>query len=92
MLGAVPDLAATLTPAPVAAPSIAARLGRSSAAGNRWRRPPSTATTTWPGWTWARRHLDRLVTLEQTWPAAAAGRTLLHLDLRADSLLLTPTR
>ena len=28
---------------------------------------------------WARRHLDRLVALEQTWPQAAAGRTLLHL-------------
>ncbi|HKO84950.1 MAG TPA: hypothetical protein VJ140_10420 [Actinomycetota bacterium] len=28
---------------------------------------------------WARRHLDRLVAVEQTWPAAAAGGTLLAL-------------
>jgi hypothetical protein len=51
VLDAVAELATTLTPTPVAAPSVATRLGRPSAAGNSWPRPPSTATTTWPGWT-----------------------------------------
>ena len=41
---------------------------------------------------WAARHLDRLADLEAGWPAATEGRTLLHADLRADNLLLTPTR
>ena len=41
---------------------------------------------------WAVRHLHRLADLEAGWPAATEGRTLLHLDLRADNLLLTPTR
>jgi aminoglycoside phosphotransferase (APT) family kinase protein len=38
------------------------------------------------------RHLDRLADLEAGWPRAAEGSTLLHTDLRADNLLLTPTR
>ncbi|MFI5496683.1 phosphotransferase family protein [Actinoplanes sp. NPDC051859] len=39
---------------------------------------------------WAVRHLDRLAVLESGWAAAVAGDTLLHLDLRADNMLLTP--
>jgi Ser/Thr protein kinase RdoA (MazF antagonist) len=93
VLDAVAELATTLTPAPVAAPSIAARLG---AAFSGWQQLAAAAQLGRDDLTgldpWARRHLDRLVALEQAWPAAAAGRTVLHLDLRADNLLLTPTR
>jgi len=39
---------------------------------------------------WSARHLDTLTGLEAEAPAAATGNTLLHLDLRADNLLLTP--
>ena len=35
---------------------------------------------------------DRLAALEAGWPPATEGPTLLHSDLRADNLLLTPTR
>jgi aminoglycoside phosphotransferase (APT) family kinase protein len=38
---------------------------------------------------WAQRHLAALATLEAQAPAAAAGNTLIHFDLRADNLLLT---
>ena len=38
---------------------------------------------------WAAANLDRLAELESGWSAAATGDTLLHLDLRADNLLLT---
>jgi hypothetical protein len=38
---------------------------------------------------WSARHLDRLVTLESRWADAAAGRTLLHTDIRADNMLIT---
>ena len=37
---------------------------------------------------WSREHLERLVALEDRWTDAAAGDTLLHLDLRADNLLI----
>ena len=37
---------------------------------------------------WAARHLDRLVDLEAQAPAAAAGDTLLHFDVRADNMLI----
>jgi aminoglycoside phosphotransferase (APT) family kinase protein len=93
VLDAVAELATTLTPAPVAAPLIATRLGK---AFSGWQQLAAAAELGRHDLTgldpWARRHLDRLVALEQTWPAAPAGSTLLHLDLRADNLLLTPTR
>jgi hypothetical protein len=41
---------------------------------------------------WFVRHLDRLVELEMQVPAAAAGETLLHADIRADNILLTENR
>jgi aminoglycoside phosphotransferase (APT) family kinase protein len=73
--------------------AVATRLGE---AFSGWRRLAAAAEHGHDDLTgldpWARRHLDRLVALEQIWPAAAAGDTLLHLDLRADNLLLTPTR
>lgn len=39
---------------------------------------------------WSARHLEALADLEAGAPAAAVGSTLLHLDLRADNLLITP--
>jgi aminoglycoside phosphotransferase (APT) family kinase protein len=41
---------------------------------------------------WVRRNLERLAALEPEWEAASAGETLLHFDLRADNILLTPDR
>ncbi|MGH2376154.1 MAG: phosphotransferase family protein, partial [bacterium] len=56
------------------------------------------------GWTWLRdsrppnldgwsaRHLDRLVALEEEAARAVAGTALLHMDIRADNLLLASDR
>ena len=41
---------------------------------------------------WALRHLDALAQLEGGWAEAGAGDTLLHADLRADNILVTPDR
>jgi aminoglycoside phosphotransferase (APT) family kinase protein len=41
---------------------------------------------------WCLRHLESLATLEADWEAAAVGDTLLHMDLRADNLLVTADR
>jgi aminoglycoside phosphotransferase (APT) family kinase protein len=39
-----------------------------------------------------REHVDDLVELESRWPESVLGDTLVHLDLRADNLLLTRDR
>jgi hypothetical protein len=41
---------------------------------------------------WSLRHLEGLIKLEAAAPAAVAGNTLLHFDLRADNMLLTPAQ
>ena len=38
---------------------------------------------------WSGRNLHRLAELESGWPAAVAGSTLLHCDVRSDNLLVT---
>jgi aminoglycoside phosphotransferase (APT) family kinase protein len=93
VLAMVAELAAALTPAPPGFPPIAERLGDvfdgwRDLAGARASGDDDLAGLD----PWAARHLDRLADLEAGWPAATGGRTLLHADLRADNLLLTPTR
>lgn len=41
---------------------------------------------------WSTRHLQQLAALESRAPDAVAGDTLLHFDVRADNILLTPER
>jgi aminoglycoside phosphotransferase (APT) family kinase protein len=85
VVAAVDRMAEALTPAPVAVPSVAERLGgeftgwRTLAAGGaRDQLDP-----------WSRAHLDELARVEATWAGHATGDTLLHADIRADNLLLT---
>lgn len=92
VLDALATLAQLLTPAPVPAPSVADRL---AAEFQGWRllaaqaRGGDELAGLDP---WARRHLSGLAGLESGWAAAAAGPALIHADLRADNLLLTPDR
>jgi aminoglycoside phosphotransferase (APT) family kinase protein len=91
VLDMVADLAAI--PAPPGLPPIAERL-QDTLSG--WRRLAAASAAGDDDLAdldpWAARNLRRLASLEAGWPAATEGRTLLHLDLRADNLLLTPTR
>jgi aminoglycoside phosphotransferase (APT) family kinase protein len=92
VLEAVAELAVALTPTPVAAPPVDERMGDNF---HGWRRLAGDQVdgrllASVDGW--ARSRLDQLAELEDGWGRAAAGATLLHLDLRADNLLLTPTR
>lgn len=41
---------------------------------------------------WSTHHLEALARLEADAPAAVAGNTLLHFDIRADNVLLSPDR
>lgn len=88
VLTAVGDLARHLTPAPAGVPAVAERKAHMftgwrtlHAAGDTGRLDP-----------WAARRLADLAHLESGWPAAAAGDTLAHSDLRADNILLTGDR
>jgi len=92
VLDALADLSSALTPSPVEAPSAADRHGDSFQGWRRLRAARDQGDKLRWLDPWARRHLDRLATLEDAWEPAAAGTTLLHADLRADNLLLTPTR
>ncbi|XVQ82644.1 aminoglycoside phosphotransferase family protein [Microbispora siamensis] len=89
VLGAIAELAESLTPAPVAVPSAAERLGEDYRGWRRLAAGPDGLTVDGSDAAWARRHLDRLAELEAAWEGAAEGDTLAHADLRADNLLLT---
>jgi aminoglycoside phosphotransferase (APT) family kinase protein len=93
VLEMVAATAPALTPAPPGIPPIAERLDDVFRGWRRLAAAHADGTDDLSGLDpWAARHLDRLAGREAAWPPAAAGSTLLHGDLRADNLLLTPTR
>jgi aminoglycoside phosphotransferase (APT) family kinase protein len=93
VLDAIGRLVATLTPSPLNTIRIGDYL-REPFQG--WRRLYSgvdmfaAARAALPDW--AERNLERLAELESGWEAAATGSTLLHFDLRADNIIITPER
>jgi len=93
VLAMLTDMARALTPAPPGMPRIGDRLQDSF---QGWRRLAAAHADGADDLAsldpWAARHLGRLAELEAGWPPATEGPTLLHSDLRADNLLLTPTR
>jgi aminoglycoside phosphotransferase (APT) family kinase protein len=90
VLGALTDLAETLTPSPLPDDKVESVGGWSVFAGRHWERLGRERPVGLDGW--SLRHLDRLAELEARASEAAAGDTLLHLDLRADNMILTPDR
>ena len=90
VLDALTALAELLTPSPLSQKKIGGPQDWPIVAGGHWRKLAEEPPAGLCGW--SARHLDSLVGLEAEAPAAAAGDTLLHLDLRADNLLLTRDR
>ncbi len=106
VLAAMADLARTLTPAPVEAPTAAEVHGRSfrgfrmlaglaasgaaSAAGSNGAGAAGGSGAGLDRWT--REHLTALADLEAGWEHAAAGSTLAHGDIRSDNILLAGDR
>jgi aminoglycoside phosphotransferase (APT) family kinase protein len=82
---AVVDLAETLTPNPVGDVRRLADHGFSG-----WR--SLAVAGHGPTDPWARANIGRLVDLEQAWPSAVDGNTLVHMDIRADNIVLTEDR
>ena len=89
-LDALAALAGLLTPSPLPRTTVGGPGEWPIVAGGHWGELRRERPARLDGW--SARHLDRLAALEAEAPAAAAGDTLLHLDLRADNLLLTPDR
>lgn len=73
-----------LVPAPVGVPTA-----KESLTGDfgGWARLAASGV---PLTDWEQRHLPALVDLEAGWPAAVSGDRLLHLDARADNMLVRP--
>ena len=84
VLAALDEVAAALTPAPVAVPAICEYLGTDFTGWRVLSRAPGDDRVD----PWSRARLPELAALEATWTAHAAGETLLHADLRADNLLI----
>jgi Phosphotransferase enzyme family len=90
-LDAITVLSELLTPSPLA-PGVVVGHARdwSVVSGRYWERLAEERPARLDAW--SARHLDGLVDLEGEATSAVEGDTLLHLDLRADNLLLTPDR
>jgi hypothetical protein len=87
VLAAATELAARLTPAPVAAPRLA-----DDAEFTGWRQLAADPPDAFPAAehdAWLRARLPGLAELESRWPEAVDGDALLHGDLRDDNMLLT---
>ena len=85
VLAAVDRLAGALTPAPIDADAVTRRFADDFTGWRTLAAAPDHAGID----PWSRAHLDQLAELERSWPDHAAGDTLLHMDLRADNVLLT---
>lgn len=93
VLQAMTDLASAMTPSPLHPPVV--------------RRAADSFMSYFQGWwrlktfedegfdrldAWSQRHIDALIEFEEQAVTAAEGDTLLHFDIRADNLLLTPEK
>lgn len=89
VLGALQRFADRVTPTP--APGLQSVEARYRAAFRGWREIAAGEVDASSYGPQVLASLDRLAELEAPWAEAAAGDTLLHTDLRADNLLITPT-
>jgi aminoglycoside phosphotransferase (APT) family kinase protein len=93
VLVAIGELTSALTPAPIAVEPVGELMPDVFAGWKRLAAGVESGQDDLRGVDpWAQRHLAELVALEAASPGAAAGTTLLHADLRADNILLTPSR
>ena len=93
VVAATEELSASLTPSPLPAGAVRTAGELFSAEICGWRRllderPAQLDLLD----AWSRRHIEALAAVEDTAVSALTGETLLHTDLRADNILLTPER
>jgi aminoglycoside phosphotransferase (APT) family kinase protein len=86
VVAAIAEMHDALTPCPLDLPSAGERIAGTLSG---WSKLRGDETGLDP---WSRRHLQTLTALEREAPAAAVGDTMIHMDLRADNILLTDDR
>lgn len=86
VVAAIVRMHEALTPCPLDVPSAGERI-KTPLSGWFELRPDQPGLDDW-----LRRNLDALKALERAAPGAVSGDTLLHMDLRADNILLTEER
>ncbi|TWF76743.1 phosphotransferase family enzyme [Pseudonocardia hierapolitana] len=84
---AMAELADRLTPSPIARGPVASLDEKAFRGWRTLAADPSAAAPLGPV---VCARLDELAAIEEGWTAAAEGRSLVHGDLRADNILLTP--
>ena len=82
-------LADALTPSPLPVSLVGSARDAFDRSVNGWRQLAEESTDLDRLDQWSSRNLDRLIELESQAPDAVDGDTLLHLDVRADNMLLT---
>jgi len=87
VLHGLAELGEYLTPTPVPL-EYAGDVTSSGLLGNYWTRLAAEQSTSLDDW--CRENLEQLMSLENQAPAALAGDALVHLDIRADNVLLAP--
>ncbi len=92
VLAAIVALGSTLTPSPLSATTIGTAGAKFRHTFCGWQRLGEEPDRLHQIDDWSRRHLEALIELELAAPAAVAGDTLVHFDLRADNMLLTSER
>jgi aminoglycoside phosphotransferase (APT) family kinase protein len=93
VLDAMTDLSNAMTPSPLQPPVVSKAADAFMSYLQGWWR---LKTFEGDGFdrldAWSQRHIDGLVELESQAVTAAEGDTLLHFDIRADNMLLTPEK
>jgi aminoglycoside phosphotransferase (APT) family kinase protein len=87
VLDTLVSLSASLTPSPIQAPSASETFATTICGWQQLHKEPSDRLDSWSA-----RYLPALAALESGAPEAVDGDTLLHFDIRADNILLTPSR
>ncbi len=90
VLSAITRMSRAATPSPLRLPPFARVHGPALKNWRAARRAKGTPPGGNPFGPWVQEHLPDLARLESQWEPSSAGRTLLHCDIRADNLLLTP--
>ena len=93
VVAAMEDLCATLTPSPLPNSIVGTASDMFAIEICGWRQMLDDRQSFFHRLDeWSRRHLETLATIEETAADALIGNTLLHMDIRADNILLTPER
>lgn len=89
VIQAMGQLSTMLTPSPIEVGQIPGSEEHFSKRIHGWQQIKANEASVERLDAWSQRHLDALCELEEKAPAAVAGHTLVHFDIRADNIVMT---